>query len=188
MVNRVVGIDLSLTCTGVGRIDQPTSTPPVAHATSFTTKGRRADALPDRHERIAGIAREVLLQCVGARLAVIESPSFGSSNAASPLDRYGLWWMIVGDLMRAEVPVATISPASVKLAITGSGRADKAAVAIAVERLWPGMDVSSSDVSDAIGLAHLGAVWLGWDVPTLERHRQVKAAWPVLPDFREEAS
>jgi Holliday junction resolvasome RuvABC endonuclease subunit len=178
---RIVGIDFSLTCTGVGEIVRQPGAAPVASAATFGSSGNRADTLPDRHERLTDLANRVVEHCAGARLAVVELPTTGA-RGASPIDRHHAWWLIVGGLVRREVPVATVASTSLKLAIAGSGRADKAALAIAVERLWPGLDVSSSDVSDAVGMAHLGAVRLGWDVPTLERHHQVKAVWPELPD------
>lgn len=182
MAERVVGIDFSLTCTGVGTIVQQSGQTPTALAVTFGSTGKRADSLPDRHERITGLAERVLEYCAEARLAVIEGVLTASFKGGSVMDRHAGWWAIVGGLIRREVPVAVILPPSLKLAIAASGKADKAAVAIAIERLWPGLDVSSSDVSDAVGLAHLGAVRLGWDVPTLERHQKVKATWPELPD------
>jgi len=76
--------------------------------------------------------------------------------------------------------------AALTLAIARSGKADKAALAVALTRLWPQADVTSSDCCDAAGLAHLGAVRLGWDVPTLQRHRACKAEWPDCLDLTTE--
>jgi crossover junction endodeoxyribonuclease RuvC len=60
------------------------------------------------------------------------------------------------------VPVAQYSPNEVKLAVTGDGRADKAAVQVMVARLLGLADVPKpADAADALALAccHL------WRVP-----------------------
>ena len=178
-MRRCVGLDLSLTCTGAAVITQRVSGDCVANTTTVTSCGRRGDTLVDRHARLTTLGAEIVRSATPADLVVVEGPVTGT-RGGSPLDRYALWWFVVGGLIRREVPVAVVAPASLKLAIAGSGRADKAAVAVALARLWPDVDVTSSDVSDAVGLAHLGAVHMGWPVTTLERHRQVKVAWPIF--------
>lgn len=180
-MHRVVGLDLSLTCTGIGVITLRSGRPCIASAATVTSKGRRAASLVDRHERLTVLGRDIVHHAAGAELAVIEGPFVGSKGG-SPIDRMALFWFVAGALIRREVPVAVIAPTSLKLAITGKGNCDKAALAVALSRLWPDVDVTSSDVSDAVGLAHLGAVYLNWPVETLERHRAVKAEWPIWPD------
>lgn len=182
-LSRVVGLDLSMTCTGIGILTQTGQGVKVATGT-VTSKGKRAASLVDRHARLTELGADILHHTRAACLAVIEGPTPGVKGG-SPIDRHALWWFVVGGLVRRGVPVAVVAPTSLKLAIAGSGRADKAAVAVALTRLWPDADVTSSDVSDAVGLAHLGAVALGWDVPTLERHRQVK--WSDWPEVRPAA-
>lgn len=176
----VVGIDFSMTKCGVA-VATRHDTETLMHGDVVMSAGHLRDSIPDRHRRLTAHARGILDLALAADLAVIEGPSFGSLGG-SQLDRYAGWWFVVGGLVRREVPVAVMSPSSVKLAIAGKGNADKAAVASAVTRLWPDVEIGSSDLSDAIALAHLGCVHLGWDVPTLERHRQVKAAWPAFPE------
>jgi Holliday junction resolvasome RuvABC endonuclease subunit len=185
-MRRVAGIDLSLTCTGVA-VCVENSDGATMTTDTVTSKGVRAATLIDRHARLVTLADAIVSHADRCDLAVIEAPT-PATKGGSPIDRHALWWFVVGALIRREVPVASIVGSSLKLAIAGKGNCDKAALAVAMERLWPGMDVSSSDVSDAAGLAHLGAVWLGMDVPTLERHRTVKAEWPSTPDPRIEAA
>lgn len=179
-MKRVCGLDLSLTCTGVAIITQRVCGDCIVNATTISSKGRRDDTLVDRHARLTSLGAEIVQHAATAELAVIEGPFLAGNRGGSPLDRAALFWFVAGALLRREVPVAVIAPSSLKLAIAGKGNADKAAVAVALNRLWPDVDVTSSDVSDAVGLAHLGAVWLGWPVTTLERHRQVKAEWPLF--------
>lgn len=179
-MRRVAGIDLSLTCTGVA-VCVENSAGTAMTTETVTSKGVRAATLVDRHARLVKLADEIIAYAGRCDLAVIEGPFVSGTKGGSPIDRCALFWFVAGGLIRREVPVAVVTTTSLKLAIAGKGNADKAAVAVAVMRLWPDVDVTSSDVSDATGLAHLGAVWLGLDVPTLERHRTVKAEWPADP-------
>lgn len=179
---RVVGLDLSLTCSGIA-ICVETRTGLRMLTDTITSKGKRAASIVDRHERLTQLGNDILHHAATADLAVIEGP-FAGTKGGSPVDRFALFWFVTGGLIRREVPVAVVPPTSLKLAIAGKGNADKAALSASLVRLWPDVDVTSSDVSDAAGLAHLGAVWLGWPVITLERHRTVKAEWPEIPDPR----
>lgn len=175
-MRRVCGIDYSLTCTGIALCVE-TSRGTRMVTDTLTSKGKRDATLVDRHARITELSKAIVHHAALSDLVVIEGLVPGA-RGGSPHDRAAGWWWVVGGLIRREVPVAVVAPTSLKLAIAGSGRADKAALAVALMRCWPDVDVTSSDVSDAAGLAHLGAVRLGMDVPTLERHRQVKARWP----------
>lgn len=174
-MTHVAGVDFSMTACGVARLtaDGEMDTDVVKSV------GKRADSLVDRHERLTMHA-DAIIESVGyADLAVIEGPSFGSVGGGQ-FDRYAGWWFVVSGLMRREVPVAVMPPASLKLAIADHGRADKAAMASAITRMYPDITVFSSDISDAMGLAHLGAVRLGWPVKTLERHKKAKCMWPLF--------
>lgn len=176
-MSHVAGIDLSLTSTGVARI---------AHTRRLTTDtitsaGKRTDTLPERHQRIIRLAGQIIAEVGTAELAVIEGLIV--TPGGSPLDRHHLWWLVAGRLITREIPVAVIHPTTLKKAIGGHGRADKVAVAMAVGKLYPNdaAEVTGNDVADAAGLAHLGAVRLGWDVETLARHREAKwTEWPLF--------
>jgi crossover junction endodeoxyribonuclease RuvC len=186
-MRRVCGLDLSLTSTGIGLITQSARGTRMVTDT-ITSKGKRAASLADRYERISTLGRDIVHHAATAELVVIEGPVTGVKGG-SPIDRYSLFWYVAGPLIRRGIPIAIVSPTSLKLAIAGKGNADKVQVALAVAKLWPDADLGNNDSADAAGLAHLGAVRLGWDVPTLERHHAVKAEWPVLmSDDSEEAA
>jgi crossover junction endodeoxyribonuclease RuvC len=70
---------------------------------------------------------------------------------------------------RAGVPVIEYSPNEVKLAVTGDGRADKAAVQMMVTRLLALREVPRPpDAADALALAccHIGRARLMERIPT----------------------
>lgn len=186
----VLGVDLSLTCSGVAAITHRPDGPTI-ETYAVESSGRQKAPLPERHHRIAHLADRVLDHAGQPDLAVVEATIAASFAGGAVLDRHGLWWAVVGGLIERDVPIATVVPSALKKAITDNGKADKAVVAAELLRLWPDLRITSSDVADAAGLAHLGAVRLGWPVQTLARHRRVVAVWPAdlpdpLPDPTEE--
>lgn len=175
-MKRIVGLDLSLTATGIAVVTK-TDRGYRLTASTVTSKGRRDASVLERDARLRELEAGIVHHAVGAELVVIEAP-FSGVRGGSPIDRDGLHWIVYRALIARGVPLALIPPTSLKLAIAGAGNADKAAVSSAVTKMWPDLEIGSSDVADAAGLAHLGAVHWGWGVRTLERHKQVKAEWP----------
>lgn len=178
-MKRIAGADLSLTSSGVAIITQRTDLSCIVNATTITSRGRRGDGLPERLIRIATLAEEIDRAIGTAELVVLEAPSYGSKTA-SPVDIHHLWMSTAARLTTRGVPIALCVPATRAKALTGSGKGDKAAVAAAVSRLWPDLTLSNSDEADAVALAHLGAIRLGWNVQVLQRHLDAIDAvrWP----------
>lgn len=179
-MDRVAGIDTSLTSSGVAIITRRVSGDCIATTTTITSRGKRDDGLPERANRMTGLAGDIDRAAGPAVLVVIENPAHGAKGG-SPMDRHHLWWLVVARLITRGVPVALCAPATRAKFATGTGRADKAAVSAAVTRLWPGLELANSDEADALALAHAGAVRLGWEVPTLQRHHDALAGirWPA---------
>src|SRR5690606_35474122 len=115
MMPRVVGLDLSLTCTGIGILTQTKQGVKLSTGTATST-GKRAASLVDRHSRLTTLGADIMHHARGVDLAVIEGPTPGVKGA-SPIDRHALWWFVVGGLIRREVPVAVVSPTALKPAI-----------------------------------------------------------------------
>lgn len=198
---RIVALDLALTKSGVGivsrRADGSTfaSGAGIKHERPVGKAGRAKAGLPptptliERRTAFVAAARELHHYAAGAALVVVyDVPTGVKVSGAARVDIPAAWWAVVGPLVRAGVPVATVLDGSVRKAITGKGthgsrEANKVATALAVRSLYPDLDIESDDVADAVAAAHLGAVACGWDVPTLKRHHDVKwSEWPVLPD------
>lgn len=159
----IAGVDLSLSATGCALITTDGTTYSTDTWTRLST-GRRSDTLTDRRDRLAGIRGDVVSWASGADLVVVEGPSFGSVGGSSH-DRSGLWWMVVERLVAAECPVVVVAPTTRAKWAAGSGRADKAAVARAVTRMWPqwepGIVGKLEDQADALALASIGCHLLG---------------------------
>lgn len=186
-MQHVGGLDLSLTSTGVAIITQRVNGVCLANVSTVTSRGKRGDTLVDRSTRLLTLRNEIIYVLGLCQLVVVEGPAFGTKGG-SPLDRYGLWWSTVGKLLDLGVKVAVCPPSTNKKFITGSGNASKGAVCAAITRLWPDVQLSpkanaAEDEADALALAHAGAVWSGWQVPTLQRHIDAldKIAWPDKP-------
>jgi crossover junction endodeoxyribonuclease RuvC len=192
-VTTVVGLDLSLTATGVAVVDSGAMGGGYM-TTTIKTLGHRNDSLSDRWERINGIAGSITGRLQGhaepygrnwldADLVVIEGPSV-MSKGGSNWDRAWLWGAVVDLFLSSHVRVAVASPSTVKKWATDRGNADKASVAVAVARLWDQFECESDNEADALALASMGAQRLGVDIPQRSQHLAAleKVAWPDLTE------
>lgn len=161
---RVVGLDLSLTATGIALPDGTTAT--------LTTKLRGCERLIDLRNR----CRKA---CELADLAVVEGYSFGSRNShAHALGELG--GVVRVALHVASVRFVEVSPSSLKKYATGKGNANKGEMlAAAIRRLdYQG---ASDNEADALWLRAMGLDALGCpvvDLPAVNRTALAKVAWP----------
>lgn len=186
----IVGCDLSLTATGIGIISERIGRSPLASVEEFKTSlkctgtpgkaGRPTECVADRVRRSREIAADVWHYARGAELVVIEG-LFVGPNAGKLIDRAATWMRIADRCVAGGIPLAVVAPTALKKPITGTGGASKTEMASALLRLWPDVVLKTDNEIDALACAHLGAVALGWGVPTLERNRQV--TWTEFPDI-----
>lgn len=161
----VVGIDPSLTDTGVAELVLRPDDSWDVYRWHFPSKGTRRDSLDARGARLGRISANVMSWSADADLVVIEGPAY-ASTVGSILDRYGLWWRIVNRLLLADKPVAVCPPTVLKKFVTGNGAAKKSAVIAEVNAMWsPDVPITNDNVADALGLATLGAVALQLPMP-----------------------
>ncbi len=174
---RVVGVDLSLTSTGVCVIDYTG-----VHLARIRSTGRKDASLYDRYERLDRLVCDIETWTCSADLVVMEGPSYGQHRQGGQHDRAGLWWLValnaicnVGNL--AEVPPATRSKYA-----TGKGNAPKDHVLASVVRRYPDVTVDGNDTADALVLAAMGARALGQPIETSLPQANLAAmdavAWP----------
>lgn len=158
----VLGLDLSLTATGLAEVRDGK----VVGTTRVRSSGSKDATLKQRQERLHGIGQDIAewVSEEPSDLIVIESPSYGS-KFGSPHDRSGLWWLVVNHLSLLGHEIATVAPMSRAKYGTGNGAARKADVLEAVRLRFPeehaaGM-IPDDNVADAILLASMGARILG---------------------------
>ena len=187
MTDHVLGLDLGLakagaaTLTADGRIDTWLKTSPTLAA------GASIEATADRIGLMASWA--VGLATTGTILAVVEGPAFAAQHGQAH-ERAGVWWSVDRRLLHHQVPVAVLSPKTVKGYIAGKGNASKDEVRRAVALAWPGQGLGriSADEADAVAMCTCAADWLGWEGPWLDGRRGVdwlkKAQWPERDEVR----
>lgn len=169
----VIGLDLSLTATGLSDGDR---------TWLLRSRGYQTDTLDDRARRLRLLATGILESCVGATLVVIEGPAFASVSGHAH-DRSGLWWLVVDLLGEADVPVVEVPPAALKKYATGKGNATKGGVIDATARRFPKIDTGADDNrADALWLHAMGLDYLTGRcvVPAAQREGLARVAWPTV--------
>jgi crossover junction endodeoxyribonuclease RuvC len=168
---RVVGVDPSMTATGIATADG---------CETITSKslGKSATGV-DELRRLQRIVVQTVDACRDADLVVIEVPAFSSVTGKST-DRAGLHWLIRDRLDVERIPVALVITSSLKKYATGKGNAGKDEVLIAVVQRLP-IHVANNNEADAATLLAMGLDKLGHPLATMPAiHRSSLAAvrWP----------
>ncbi|GLU91316.1 hypothetical protein [Agromyces sp. NBRC 114283] len=146
---RFVGIDFSLTATGIAVIDGGT-------ARTELVKTRPDDGTIDGFTRRCASIVQGLFEAgelfSGDRVA-IEGVSMHSRS--SSLDRiYGGWWLVASELQAYLAhPIVVITPSQRAKYATGKGNAGKDAVLLSVARRYPDVPVADNNEADALVLA-----------------------------------
>jgi crossover junction endodeoxyribonuclease RuvC len=146
----VLGIDPGLSRCGYGIVAGERGNPRALGCGVIRTPP--GDSLPDRLLALDDDLRRLVAQVAPSAVAV-ERVLFQNNarTAMSVGQASGLALVIAA---RAGIPVALYSPNEVKLAVTGDGRADKAAVQMMVARLLKLAEVPKpADAADALALA-----------------------------------
>lgn len=154
----VVGLDLSLTATGLAVAGQGE----IHFVYRIRTAGKKGDDLLARQRRLKDIMSAVLDEVVAQQpeLVVVEAPSYGSQHGAQH-DRSGLWWLVVETIIDLGIPLATVSPNGRAKYGTGKGNAAKAAVKAAVIGRYLNVEIHDDNEADAVLLAAMGSRHLG---------------------------
>lgn len=108
---RVVGLDLSLTATGVVSMTRTGSGSLDVDAHLVKSKATGREVRP-RVTRIGSIVREVMGAVTRGpkpALVVIESPAVNAKHG-QPHERSGLWWAIVTELTARDILVVDVAP------------------------------------------------------------------------------
>jgi Holliday junction resolvasome RuvABC endonuclease subunit len=163
---RVIGLDLSLTATGICLPDGTTHT--------IKTNAKDGDA---RLLHIAHTLANALAP--GADLAVVEDLPVHAKSA-------GITGMVHGvaraALLEAGIPYALVVPATLKKYATGKGNGDKTPMAIAALKR-ANREFGDDNQCDAAWLRWAGLDWLGhaeFELPAAQRASLDKMKWPQL--------
>jgi Holliday junction resolvasome RuvABC endonuclease subunit len=160
-MNDIVGLDLSLTATGIASEEG---------AIVMSTKRRGT-------ERLVELGHAILQHCRGSRLVVIEHFGRFQGPAIFIVELHG----VVKYLLHVEdIPFVCISAPVLKKFATGKGNAIKGEMlAMAIRRLeYDGFD---DNAADAMWLREMGVAWLeSRDLHEYQRQAMAKVEWPEL--------
>lgn len=165
----VVGLDLSLTSTGVAGD---------GWSDKIRTKTRG-----DARLRILQIGIADYIK--SADLVVMEGPSYGHAHLAGHEDLAGLRVLVRLYCYRHHIPYAVIPPSSLKVYATGNGRAGKGEIRDAIARTYGHLTEGPAryDEADAYTAMAAGHDWLGEPlrpVPASHRRALDGVAWPAF--------
>ena len=159
----VIGLDLSLTGTGVAAIAVDTAALSTAVHASPPPATENLTGHVVRHRLLAdGIVAQVV--AADPILVVVEGLQFSVKMRDSSLTRRGfLWWAVIEGLCSAGVPVMEVTPQQIKQFATGKGNASKSEMVAAYAKAWPDapMGRNVEDRADAAHAAALGSAWVG---------------------------
>jgi len=169
---KVIGVDLSLSSTGVGC------------SLGWTERLRVTAPAGFRFSRLRRIKDAVMEHAHGADLVVVEGPSFASKSGSQTghHERAGLWWFVMDAVDAAGLRWIEVPPASLKKYATGRGNAGKDEVLAAAVRRFPAIEVRGNDEADALWLAAVGADLLGesmLEMPAVNRAALAKLVLPL---------
>ena len=170
MMPAILGLDPSLRATGLALPDGELVT---VKTPSCATPG-------DKVERVRHIVGHVGVAAKIGALIVIEGPAFGMNNAATH-ELAGLWWALVVRLAEQGNQIAVLSPGQLKKFATGSGRASKPDMAVAMfERAQ--LKAADDNQVDAFWLRQAGLVRQGHpdalSLPKTQTAVLDNIAWP----------
>jgi Holliday junction resolvasome RuvABC endonuclease subunit len=172
---RVVGLDLSLTATGVAVVDG-NCLYPEHYTVSITTREKGYPRL----RYILNEIRAIVLDRTKVDLVVVEGPSYGSTGRSFH-QIAGLWWLITYVLTVNSQPFAVVPPTSAKLYFAGSGRANKDDMVREATRRFDWFN-GDNNQADALALCAMGWDWLGLPitkVPEKNRKALERIEWPI---------
>jgi Holliday junction resolvasome RuvABC endonuclease subunit len=165
---RILGLDLSITCTG---LSGPDWTDTIKPSKKLDTLARMDVIVRDLVDRFIG----------GVDLVALE----GIAMAAHDTNRQiaGLNWVVRRELWKRGVPFASVPPMTLKQYIAGKGNASKADVVREVTRRFPWFE-GGEDEADAVALAAMAAERVGSPMAFMPKAQRdaamAKVVWPAL--------
>lgn len=177
---RILGIDSSLTGTGLARLDLlpwPPSEPfrkdgePVKYelalATVGASKAKPTDTWLARsrrvHEVLNGIEHAITDH---VDLVSLEELAFGAKGTALVVLHW-LWGEVINICRVESVPLLLVNPSAVKRFATGAGNAKKDVVMLAMANRYPDAGIADNNQADALACAMVGARFKDMPVDTM---------------------
>jgi Holliday junction resolvasome RuvABC endonuclease subunit len=173
----VVGIDISLTGTGIAMQDGWCS---VVGRTGILNLN-----LPDACRELDRLAHEIASHVpYGVGMVAMEMCAFSRATGGA-VERHHLWYSVASQLVATGVPVAEVPATTLKKYATGKGSSNKAAMVDALARRMPQFVTRGNDnLVDAAWLCAMGADHIGQrlvELPAKHREALDAVTWPAWP-------
>lgn len=168
MQNKVIGLDLSLTHSGIvvmGGTD--------VYYHGVVKSKPNGDTYTDELVRIIGIVSSIqnIIQKHTPTIALIENLAFGIQKTTSLTQLAGLSFLVRLMLYKNGVHFCMVSPGSLKKFVTGKGNADKNIIMMEIYKQY-GHSALDDNEADAYGLAVLGHAIMGKSINKLTKPQQ----------------
>jgi Holliday junction resolvasome RuvABC endonuclease subunit len=172
---RVVGLDLSITATGIAYRDGSVGT-----VGGDSKLGDRRLVIIEEAVHVAVGGTEIGLGPLPDLVVIEDLPTHAKGS--------GITAMVHGTVrtlfLKLGVPYVVVTPATLKAYATGKGNADKPAMAVAAFKRT-GREFADDNQTDAAWLRWAGLDRLGhpeFTLPAAQRDRLDKANWPALKE------
>lgn len=193
----VVGLDVSLTSSGLARINTESGEWITRRLRSKAAHGVRAQArrIEQLAAQIARFTEDVHPDGGGAAwppepadaIAIEGLANYGRQTGSAAGLLSGLWWQAIGEISRASsAPIFIVAPASRAKYACGSGRGTKSEVLATVRETYPEADVPQHDIADAVAMAAMIARIKGSPVERVERSWVEETARRCAERFEKE--
>lgn len=156
---RFLGIDSSLTSSGMARIEvnvvnpfEGAVEPPVIDVWRIESRASRDKTATAMSNRITEIVNAMEPHIRAVEAVALEGLSGGIQGSAAQVLPW-LWGRIVDTCVATATPVLIIPPALRCTYATGKGNASKDGVMAMAIRKWPQVDITGNDEADALVLA-----------------------------------
>lgn len=176
-MSRVLGIDSSLTSSGMCRVDVSSNDenePPAVDVWRITSKPGEDRSAVAMSSRITQIVAAMEPHVAKSDLIALEGISFASSGTGAHALHW-LWGRIIDLTVSYAVETIIIPPSLRMKYATGKGNANKDTVLAATIRRFPNVDITGNDVADATILAAIGCRHLGLPIDDMP-----KANWETV--------
>ena len=173
---RVLGIDSSLTATGLCRVD-------VEKRLYESTEYKHMDIAvctvgapkptKDKSKRAMARRVEVLLEqiegaLVNVDLVALEELAYGAKGEASWVLPW-IWGEVIRLCERHDIALVIVNVTTVKKYATGKGNADKDTVLLATTKRYPDVALTNNNEADAMVIAAIGCRYLGLPIDTVPK-------------------
>lgn len=183
-IDCVVGIDSALSKTGIAIVEYDGHR---CRAFTFlvSTGPTDTNSHSDRYRRIkAAVRGTALFLPQTAALALMEGPAF-DADYGNAWDRAAVHWWIANELYDRGIPIAEVTPATLKYWVAKHGRAKKRLIVTAMHAMWPGVSCTINEQRhhecEGLGMATMCAQHMGWPVPVRAHQGRSLAVvkWPT---------